>query len=191
MSLCTDTGSLRSHLMQLAEEFDPDFNKRYELLFWVPEVPPLSERFRQEIVRLLRWLRLKPTPPPSPPPPEPPLEPWLTELDYVDYEQTARPVLFWAVGMERDSLRDACLRLRALQLKSPGWAPVLLTDVADFAFYSRLNWLVEYVPSLSAPADAYSRRKLCYLASRYRDLPALPLNVDFEADELLEDLLIE
>jgi hypothetical protein len=45
-----------------------------------------------------------------------------------------------------------------------GYAPVLITDVAEFAFFSRLGWLVEYVPKLSAPAEAYAARKLRYLA---------------------------
>jgi hypothetical protein len=68
---------------------------------------------------------------------------------------------------------------------------VLITNVADFAFFSRLSWLVEYVPSLSAPADGYSVHKLRYLAWRYRDLPALPATADIEEDSLLEDLLVD
>jgi hypothetical protein len=65
---------------------------------------------------------------------------------------------------------------------------VLVTDVADFAFFSRLNWLVEYVPSLSAPADGYFEHKLRYLAWRYRDVPALPVTADITEDMSLEDL---
>ena len=70
------------------------------------------------------------------------------------------------MDIDRDRLRGACKRIRELQHGSPGWAPVLVTDVADFAFFSRLNWLVEYVPTLSAPADGYFERKLRYLAWR-------------------------
>ena len=72
-----------------------------------------------------------------------------------------------------------------------GWAPVLVTDVADFAFFSRLNWLVEYVPSLSAPADGYFEHKLRYLAWRYRDVPALSVTAEIKGDMLLEDLLVD
>ena len=78
-----------------------------------------------------------------------------------------------------------------MQAASPGWAPVLVTDVADFAFFSRLNWLVEYVPSLSTPADGYSEHKLRYLAWRYRHVPALPVTADNKEDMLLEDLLLD
>jgi len=89
------------------------------------------------------------------------------------------------------ALRSACDKIRKLQTGSPGWAPVLVTDVADFAFFSRLNWLVEYVPSLSAPADGYFARKLSYLAWRYRDVPALPITADIGENMLLEDLLVD
>jgi hypothetical protein len=91
----------------------------------------------------------------------------------------------------RDELRSACGRIRQLQTGSPGWAPVLVTDVADFAFFSRLNWLVEYVPSLSAPADGYCGRKLRYLAWRYRDVPAISVTAEMKDHMLLEDLLVD
>jgi hypothetical protein len=58
----------------------------------------------------------------------------------------------------------------------PGFVPVLVTNVADFAFFSRLGWLVEYVPALSAPAGGYAERKQRHLAWRYRDAPALPVS---------------
>jgi hypothetical protein len=128
---------------------------------------------------------------PLPARPPQPLEPWLTELSYIDYGNAAKPLLIWAMDIGRDELRSACNRIRELQIKSPGWAPVLVTDVADFAFFSRLNWLVEYVPSLSAPADEYFERKLRYLAWRYRDVPALSVSAEIKEDMLLEDLLID
>ena len=95
------------------------------------------------------------------------------------------------MGIERDDLRSACDRLRGLLVRSPGRAPILLTDVADFAFFSRLSWLVEYVPSLSTPGDEYGGHKLRYLAWRYRDVPAMPVTVEFEDDATLEDLLVD
>ena len=50
-------------------------------------------------------------------------------------------------------------------------APVLVTDVADFAHFSRLGWLVEYLPRFhgDAQAQAYRQHKQAYLAWRYRD----------------------
>ena len=215
MSQRAKVDSLRRHLNQLADDFDTGLSQRYDLQFWTPEKLSLYRRLRKTTGRVLRWLGLM-RQPYAPPPPPPPPEPWLTELSHVDYGSAAKPLLIWALDIERDKLRSACDRIRKLQARSPGWAPVLITDVADFAFYSRLSWLVEYVPSLSTPADrnpvrrlryltwlyrivplvsvpadGYNERKLRYLAWRYRDVPALPVTVDIGEDMLLEDLLLD
>jgi len=191
MSPRVEVASLRRHLNKLAEEFDSGLSQRYALHFWTPEEPSLDERLRTNVVLVMRWLRLKPPAPPIPPPPPPLLEPWLTQLNHVDYSNATKPLLVWAVDIERDELRSACVRIRKLQTESPGWAPVLVTNIADFAFFSRLHWLVEYVPSMSEPADGYSEHKLRYLAWRYRDVPALPVTADIKEDMLLEDLLVD
>ena len=188
MSQRAEVDSLRRHLNQLAGEFDTGLSRRYALQFWTPEIPSLYRRIRKKAGRLLRWLGLLRRPPAPPPPPP---KPWLTELNHVDYCNAAKPLLIWAVDIDRDELRNACVRIRKLQTGLPSWAPVLVTNIADFAFFSRLNWLVEYVPSMSAPADGYSEHKLRYLAWRYRDLPALPVTADIKEDTLLEDLLVD
>ena len=188
MSQHAKVDSLRRHLNHLAEDFETGLSQRYALQFWTPEKPSLYRRLRTHAGRLLRRLDLMR---PLPPRPEPPPEPWLTELSHVDYGNAARPLLIWAMDIERDELRGACDRIKKLQIRSPGWAPVLVTDVADFAFFSRLNWLVEYVPSLTAPADKYSGRKLRYLAWRYREVPALPVTAKINEDIPLEDLLVD
>ncbi len=188
MTLRAEVKPLRRRLKQLAHEFDTGINQRYDLQFTSPEELRLRRRIRTNAGRLLRWLGLMRPPPARP---APPLEPWLTELSHIDYGNAARPLLIWAMDIDRDELRSACNRIREFQTGSPGWAPVLVTDVADFAFFSRLNWLVEYVPSLSAPADGYFGRKLRYLAWRYRDVPALSITADIKEDMLLEDLLVD
>ncbi len=188
MSQHANVDSLRRHLNHLAEDFETGLSQRYALQFWTPEKLSLYRRLRKNAGRLLRWLGLMRRPPAPPPPPP---EPWLTQLDHVDYCNATKPLLLWAVDIDRDELRSACDRFRKLQAGSPGWAPVLVTDVADFAFFSRLNWLVEYVPSLSAPADGYFARKLSYLAWRYRDVPALSITADIRENMLLEDLLVD
>lgn len=63
------------------------------------------------------------------------------------------------------SFVDAAERVSSLLTDVAGRVPVLLTNVADFAFYSQLGWLVEYVPE---PASAYGQAKLDYLALRYQ-----------------------
>lgn len=188
MNVSAEVESLRQRLKQLTEEYDTGLSQRYALQFWTPEKLSLYRRLRKNAGRLLRWLGLIRPPPARPPTPP---KPWLTELNHVEYGNAARPLLIWAVGIDRDELRSACDRIRKLQTASPGWAPVLVTDVADFAFFSRLNWLVEYVPSLSAPANGYAERKLRYLAWRYRDVEALPITADIQEDMLLEDLLVD
>jgi hypothetical protein len=183
MNLRAEVEILRRRLKQLEEEFETGLGERYALEFPRKE-PNLYRLLRKKAGQLLRRLGLlQPRPPP--------LEPWLTELKHVDYGNAARPLLIWAVGIGRDELRSACERINKMQIASSGWAPVLVTDVADFAFFSRLKWLVEYVPSLSAPANRYTERKLRYLAWRYRGLPALPVTANIKEDMLLEDLLVE
>ena len=188
MTLWVEADSLRQRLTQLANEFDTGICQRYDLQFISPEELRLRRRLRRSAGRLLRRLGLMRPLPARPPQP---LEPWITALSYIDYGNNAKPLLIWAMDIDRDKLRGACDRIRELQTGSPGWAPVLVTDIADFAFYSRLNWLVEYVPSLSAPADGYFGRKLRYLAWRYRDAPALPVTAEIKDDMLLEDLLVD
>jgi hypothetical protein len=188
MNRRAEAGSLRQHLEQLANEFDAGISRKYDLQFISPEELRLRRRLRRGAGRLLRRLGLmRPLPPRPPQPPEP----WLTELSHIDYGASAKPLLIWAMGIDRDELRSACEKITELQAESSGWAPVLVTDVADFAFFSRLGWLVEYVPSLSAPADRYSGRKLRYLAWRYRDVPALSVAAEMKDDMLLEDLLVD
>lgn len=189
MNLRAEAEFLRCRLKQLAEEHDTGFNRRYAMQFWTPEKPSLIRRLRMNTGRLFRWLGImRPAPAPPPPPPD---ELWLAELKHVDYGNGARPLLVWAVDIDRDKLRNACLELKKLLSGSPGWAPVLVTDVADFAFYSRLNWLVEYVPSLSTPENGYAERKLRHLAWRYRGAVALPVTARTTEAKRLEDLLVD
>ena len=180
-----DVECLRRQLRELARDFDAGLSERYALQVWTPEKPGLIRRLRTTVGNLLRSLRIRPPVPPPPPP-----NPWLTELKHVNYGAVPRSFLVWAMDIERDELRNACGQIRQWQSESPGWAPVLVTNVADFAFYSRLNWLVEYVPSLSTPANQYADRKLRYLAWRYRDVPALPVSAANQ-EGLLEEILLD
>jgi hypothetical protein len=146
------------------------------------ERPSLYRRSRKALGRALRRLGLRRPPP---------LEPWLPGLKHVARSEEARALVIWALDTDRDTLRKACRGFAALEADLPGWAPVLVTDVADFAFFSRLGWLVEYVPALSAPGGRYAARKRRYLAWRYRDAPALPLSVGLVEGVRREELLID
>lgn len=173
MSLHAEIEALRRHQGELAGRAETGLARRYALRPLPGERPSLYRRLRRAIGRILRRLGLRAAPP---------LEPWLPGLKHVEGSEAARPFLIWGLGADRETLRAACPGFQTLRTSLPGWAPVLVTDVADFAFFSRLGWLVEYVPALSDPAGGYAGRKLRYLAWRYRDAPALPVSAGLSDD---------
>jgi hypothetical protein len=87
----------------------------------------------------------------------------------------AKALLIWAPEVERASLRQACEGFSRRLKGNFCLAPVLVTDVADFAYFPRLGWLVEYLPELSGEGQSYEERKRRYLAWRYRDALIVPL----------------
>ena len=109
--------------------------------------------------------------------------PWPVSLKHSSTNANAKPVLIWALGAERHELRRACLSLTVLLRERPNIAPVLITDVADFAFFSRLDWLVEYVPQIRGVGESYEQRKIGHLARLYRDACALPISLGLESRE--------
>lgn len=102
---------------------------------------------------------------------------WSPRLKHVPVEKDPRVVLFWAVGaFDKQSLRLG-LQAHLEEFRSIGGGlGVLLTNVPDFAFYSRLGWLVEYLPELTCSNESYSKEKLRYLAWRYRDADVITIN---------------
>ena len=100
---------------------------------------------------------------------------WSPRLKHVPAAQDAKVVIFWAVGgYDKQDLRVA-LTAQLERFKSQGGGlGVLLTNVPDFAFYSRLGWLVEFLPVLPGDREAYKQQKLRYLAWRYRDAAVVP-----------------
>lgn len=181
MNLQEKGNSLPQQLALWAGEADTDLAERYALRPVRWEALSLHHRLRRSVGRMLRKLNLRA--PPS-------LEPWLPALKHVESSNGARPLVIWALGMDRDTLRAACRNFKMLHAATPHVVPVLVTDVPDFAFFSRLGWLVEYVPLLSAPAVAYAERKRCYLAWRYRDVPAVHASAGLRDDVRMEDLLL-
>lgn len=182
MSLRADIEALREELARLASEADTGLQSRYAL--WHPpgQRRTLYRRFRKALGRLLRRLHLRPTRP---------IEPWLTGLRHARQSDGAPTLVIWALGADREQLREACRGFERLLDGMPGWAPVLITDVADFAFYSRLGWLVEYVPTLSEPAQGFRERKRRYLAWRYREARSLPVYTGLAEGVQIEDLLLD
>ncbi len=182
MSPRTEIAVLREQLDRLASQADVSLPRRYAL--WHPPGQRRTpyRRFRRALGRLLRWLHLRPTQA---------LEPWLPGLKHVEQSDGARALVIWALETDREQLREACRGFERLLASLPDWIPVLITDVSDFAFYSRLGWLVEYIPTLAEPAGDYRERKRRYLAWRYQDAPSLPVSVGLQHGVQREDLLLD
>ena len=175
MNLRLETESLRSRLKELAcpREEDAALSARYTLRT-SPRPVGLYWQLRWLAGQLLRSLEemriLRP-------------DPWPPGLRQAATGHEARPLLIWALGTDRDTLREACGGFLNLQELIPGHAPVLVTDVADFSFFSRLGWLVEYLPRLIGDGEAYEHRKLRFLAQLYRGAPVLPVRAGLEVHD--------
>jgi hypothetical protein len=162
MSPATEIESLRRELRALARRAEIGLVRRYALRHPPPRRLSLYRHMRRLAGKVLRRLGFR-------------VEPWSPGLRHFNHREDATTLLIWAVGTDRELLRAACLGLAKQLAVQPEYVPVLVTDTADFAFFSRLGWLVEFVPSLSAPAVGYAERKLRYLAWRYRNALALPV----------------
>jgi hypothetical protein len=163
VSVPADAAHLRKALERSFGRAESRLARRYGRL----PLEPLTafRRFRKAAGRLRRRLFRQPVPVPPP---------WHPGLKHVESGDEAMPLVIWALGVDRETLRAACRGFQTLHASLPAFAPVLVTDVADFAYFSRLHWLVEYVPSLAPPAASYAERKRRYLAWLYRDAPVLP-----------------
>ena len=177
MTLREELKALRRHLDELAAGPEDTLMMRYALPR--PPTPPgLYWRMRwlaSRTLRFLEWIRVKPR------------YPWPPALKHAPDLHSSKPLLIWAVGVEPDVLRRACggfAKLHDLR----GFAPVLVTDVADFAFFSRLGWLVEYLPRLSGEGEAYDVRKAKFLARLYYGAPALPVRAGLEMDTHIKEI---
>lgn len=110
------------------------------------------------------------------------------------------PLLDSRTKSKLDISRQACLSLKTRFASSDDLngtsnpsklIPVLITDQADFAFYSRLGWLVEYLPHLPGSGESYFDRKLAYLAWRYQNVPVIDFSAELVFDWDLEVLSVD
>jgi hypothetical protein len=177
-SLKEEIEALERHLSELAAHSDDELTERYRFKR-SPRPPGLYWQLRGLVGRTLRWLEAR-----SPWR----RNPWPVSLKQHPTDPKAMPLLIWAVGTNSDTLRDACTGLSEQWDSLPGFAPVLITDVADFAFFSRLGWLVEFVPRLSGQGEPYEQRKLRFLARLYRGAPILPARAGTASDSETAEL---
>lgn len=179
MNAASDVVNLRAHLAKLAADVDDALVRPHVLRIPSAERLSLYRRTRMLVGRILRAIGLMRARR---------LEPWLPTVKHAPAADDAKALLIWGIGAERDELRRACEAFSMLHAALPGHVPVLVTDVADFAFFSRLGWLVEYVPRRFGGSDAYGQRKQRYLAWRYRDAPAVPAALGLKSGLSVEDL---
>jgi hypothetical protein len=173
LSIVAQTHALRQECARLAAKPEWDLLTRYDLL---GKKPPssLKERVWRGARRLLAALSLVP--------PQVTKYPWQPTLKHALASAEAGTILIWALGADRDALRAACERFSARLNTGVALVPVLVTDVADFAYFSRLGWLVEYLPELDGDGQSYRARKRAYLAWRYRDACIVPLDAALTSD---------
>jgi hypothetical protein len=169
-----DVEALQRHLNELANTRDDELTERY-FLRWPRRPPGLYWQFRWLVALILRSLEsLRIWRP----------DPWPVALKHAHTDHNAKPLLIWGLGADRDTLRRGCDGFSRQQDALSGFAPVLVTDVADFAFFSRLGWLVEYLPRLAGEGEPYEERKLKFLARLYRGAPILPVSAGCQGDAI-------
>jgi hypothetical protein len=178
MSQDADIVALRQKLDALAAEPDDGLTQRYVLRR--PQLPKTLywrlRRLAAETLRLLERLGLRDG------------SPWPARLRHAAGTAKATPLVIWAQGLDRETLREACRGLQKPLQGVPEYAPVLVTDVADFAFFSRLGWMVEYLPELDGEGESYAARKARLVARMYKHAPAVPAQVALHAGLSEEDL---
>lgn len=173
MSIVEETKVLRRELAALAAKPEWDLLTRHDLLGSKP--PAL---LRDRVFRLAKKqfaaLGLLP--------PHVTKYAWRPTLKHAPLAEEAKILLIWAPGAGRDDLRQACEGFSRRLKGNSSWAPVLVTELADFAFFSRMGWLVEYLPDLRGEGQPYRERKRRYLAWRYRDAVVVPWAVGLASD---------
>ena len=181
MSLVQKTQELREMLAAWAADPEWALMCRYDLL---RKKPPssLRDRWFLRIKKILSGLGLVR--------PHVTKYSWLPALKHALPDSEPKILLIWDMGVERDDLRTACEGFMKRLHRISDIVPVLVTDSADFAYFSRLQWLVEYVPTLSGEGVSYRTRKEHYLAWRYRGSLAVPASVgnacEVEWNEVME-----
>lgn len=180
MSLLQQTRRLRKRLQRYAERPDKALLFGYSFLH-KPRKLPAARKARLK-ARFAYWRqdrRLR----------EPKIQhSWQARLKHAPADSVEAVLLVWAVDVADLDLRAACQGLAEFLAVTPGLLPVLVTDQADFAWYSRLGWLVEYVPNLG-DKQRYKKNKLRYLAWRYRDAIVLPARAGLVPRDELTQLL--
>lgn len=162
-----ETHALRTKLAKWASDPEWSLLCRHDLL---RDKPPhaLGDRWFRRVKTMLAKLRLVR--------PHVTKYSWLPTLKHAQQHGNPPTLLIWALGVRQEDLRAACEGFIERLEATFGIVPVLVTDVPDFYYFSRLKWLIEYVPELSGVSPSYRERKQHYLAWRYRDALIVPVS---------------
>lgn len=179
MTLSQQTQALRARLGAWAAAPEWKLLARYELLPQRPS-PVWHKRLSRRVGRLLRVLGLSRA--------RYRAQTWRPGLKHAAAPQ-GPTLLLWSDMADTAASRSACAGIQRLLAAHPDYTPVLVTDLADFAFYSRLGWLVEYLPDIPGHGPSYGERKQRYLAWRYRHAVALPLAVGLAEQKEFDALI--
>ncbi len=174
MSLVQETQALRETLAAWAADPEWSLLCRYDLLREKPS-GSLSDRWFRRVKSMLASFGLVR--------PHITKYSWQPTLKHAQANVYSSTLLIWAIGVGREDLRVACEGFMNRLEAESGIVPVLVTDVADFYYFSRLKWLIEYVPELSGISPSYRDRKQHYLAWRYRDALVVPASVGRASEE--------
>ncbi len=94
---------------------------------------------------------------------------WLVDLKHSAPQENREKLLVWAEGFSKEKQRQLCQEVVEYIKENPNYIPILVTDTPDFAYFSRLHWLVEYLPTLRERKESnYKQTKREYLKWRYR-----------------------
>lgn len=173
MNIVEETSALRRELAAQAARPEWALLARYDLLGGKP-----PSDFRDRVYRQMR----KSLAATGLFPPRITRYPWRPSLKHAPRASNATTLLIWAFNVERARLRQACEGFSRRLQDHPLLAPVLVSNVADFAHFSRQGWLVEYLPEFTGEGPSYQERKRRYLAWRYRDALILPASAGWAKD---------
>lgn len=180
MTLAEETCKLRHQLNEWANDPEWSLLVRYELLPLKPS-PVWDQRLSHRMGRLLRVLGLSRARYLN--------QQWHAGLKHGYGAPAATPLLIWSEEHDRPFMHKACEGMLRLLDGRSDFSPVLVSDLADFSFFSRLGWLVEYLPEITGAGSSYRDRKRRYLAWRYRDAIVVPLSAGLASRQDWEMLL--
>lgn len=109
---------------------------------------------------------------------------WSCQLQYT--ERGTKAVVIWDLEPLSNSERQKAIARLASILKEKNRQVAIITESSDFRLFIRNGWLVEYVP---ASFERYTKKKLAWLALRYKHAASIPLSLGTSSIDEISPLL--